>query len=427
MDNIKPTICRIEGHGAIEIDLEKNQAKLRVFEGERLFEGILIGRSAADAHWITPRICGVCPIVHNLTTIVAAENAFGITPNKQAQDLRRVMLAAQIIESHILHLFFLAMPDYLGINRGTDLAHKEPKLFAAVLELKQVSDEIAETIGGRPIHPVTTKIGGFHKYPKQVDLEQLIDKIRAAKKSAKICLDIVASQKYPKLDGTQHYLASSDSSRSYTPVNATEIIDETSLKFAVSKYRENIKEMIVEGSTAKWGKYKGHGLMVGALARLVINTDKNLEAIGEVHEAMQMIIKTAAAGKIITSKNSFHNNIAQAIEVVHFLNEADLVLTNLLKKYNPKQIDLDIPPRAGKGVGALEAPRGTLYYELHFNDRGLVEFCNIITPTVQNLTSIEENANLLLEANKSKSPKEKQHLLEMLIRAYDPCITCSVH
>ncbi|EKD22961.1 MAG: coenzyme F420-reducing hydrogenase, alpha subunit [uncultured bacterium] len=412
------TICRIEGHGAININAESNRVKLSVLEGERLFEGILLGRSASDAHWITPRICGVCPIVHNLTTIIAAENAFGIKPSQQAQYLRRVMMAAQIIESHILHLFFLAMPDYLGLNRGTDLAHKEPKLFAAVLELKQVSDQIAETIGGRPIHPVTTKIGGFHKYPKVSDLEQLIDKIRQAKKSAKICLETVASQKYPKLEGTQHYLVSSDSNKSYTPTNATEIIDESGAKFLTSKYRENIKEMIVEGSTAKWGKYKDSGLMVGALARLQIRKDRYLEAIGEVHAAYQ---------QIKNSQNPFHNNIAQAIEVVHFLHEADLVLSNLLKKYNPKQIDLDSNPRAGQGIGALEAPRGTLYYELHFDEKGLVEFCNIITPTVQNLTSIEENANLLLEANKSKSIKEKQHLLEMLIRAYDPCITCSVH
>lgn len=421
------TICRIEGHGAIEINARENRAKFRILEGERLFEGILLGRSAADAHWITPRICGVCPIVHNLTTIVAAENAFGIVPNQQVQNLRRVMMAAQIIESHILHLFFLAMPDYLGLNRGTDLAYKEPKLFSAVLELKKLADEIAEKIGGRPIHPVTTKIGGFNQYPKKIDLEQLIEKIRTAKKSAKICLEIVTLQKYPELEGRHHYLASLDSSQFYTPNNAIEIIDEKGEKFAVAKYRDNIKETIIEGSTAKWGEYQDHGLMVGALARLNIKKDKYLETIGEIHGAMQMIKKTAAAQKIIISKNPFHNNIAQAIEIIHFLHEADLILTNLLNKYNPKQIDLDINPRAGIGIGALEAPRGTLYYELHFNDRGLVEFCNIITPTVQNLTSIEENANLLLKANQSKSTKEKQHLLEMLIRAYDPCITCSVH
>ena len=131
--------------------------------------------------------------------------------------------------------------------------------------------------------------------------------------------------------------------------------------------------------------------------------------------------------EIIESKNPFFNNVAQAIEVVYFLKEAGEVLSNLLKNYNPGQVDLDTNPKAGKGVGALEAPRGTLYYELHFDEKGLVEFCNIITPTVQNLTSIEENANLLLATNRTKSVKDRQHLLEMLIRAYDPCITCSVH
>lgn len=415
-------ICRIEGHGSIKIDLLKNRAQLKVFEGERLFEGILVGRSAADAHWITPRICGVCPIVHNLTTIIAAENAYGIVPSPQARQLRRVMMAAQMIESHILHLFFLAMPDYLEINRGTDLAYKEPNLFAAVLELKKLSDEIVEVIGGRPIHPVTTKIGGFHRYPKKKELELLVEKIQKVSKSAEHCLEVVAAQRYPELEGNHYLLASSDQSSFYTPTNASEVKESQGSCFKVSEYREKISEEVVAGSTAKFGKFKGGGLMVGALARQEIVGGRTLRGLKKLKVEMD-------------SRNPFHNNIAQAVEVVHFLEEAKIILSELLKQYRPDQVDVDInlakarakDPDPVRGIGALEAPRGTLYYELHFDDRGLVEFCNIITPTVQNLTSIEENANLLLEANRSKSAEDKRHLLEMLIRAYDPCITCSVH
>jgi len=332
------------------------------------------------------------------------------------------MLAAQMIESHILHLFFLVLPDYLSINRGTDLAHSKPELFAAALEMKKISDEIAEKIGGRPIHPVTTKVGGFHKYPQKKELEDLLEKISQAKDSAQACLDIVAEQNYPELTGGHHYLASLDDNNSYTPINSTEIEDEDNRKFKIADYKDEIKETIVEGSTAKFGSYvgmNGHspGLMVGALARLSIKP----EYLGtDLFE--DKIVK-----KIIKSPNPFHNNIAQAVEVVFFLDEAELILKNLLPDYQEDLHDADPQVKEGRGIGALEAPRGTLYYELHFNDKGLVTFCNIITPTVQNLTSIEDNANLLLSQSSSESPEKKKHLLEMLIRSYDPCITCSVH
>lgn len=420
------TICRIEGHGAIELDLEKNTAKLRILEGERLFEGILFGRDAAQAHWITPRICGVCPIVHNLTTILAAEDVFGVEVSEQARLLRRVLMAAQIIESHILHLFFLSLPDYLGLNRGTDLAYKRPDLFAAALELKKVSDEIAEKIGGRPIHPVTTKVGGFHQYPKKEILEELIGQIEKAKKSAKLCLEICLNQKYPELEGSQHFLVSYDNNLDYTPSNGQKIEDEEGSSFLKSDYRKQIIEVVTKGSTAKFGQYRDKGLMVGALARINIQKEYLNPILNKIPYGKYLRTNPTLL-KLRRASNPFHNNIAQGVEVVHFLDEAGEVLGKLLNNYNPAQKDPDPVAKKGRGIGVLEAPRGTLYYELHFDAKGLVEFCNIVTPTVQNLTSIQDNANLILQQHKDQTPEKKKHLIEMLIRSYDPCITCSVH
>src|SRR3990172_9164841 len=154
-------ITKIEGHGSLHVDWEGRKAKLHVVEGERLFEGILVGRTAEEVHWITPRICGVCPIAHNLASVKAVEDALGIIPNPTTIVLRRLMMTGQMIQSHVLHLFFLALPDYIGLDRATELAEKDPKAFGRALRLKEVSDEIAFCVAGRNVHPTTTTIGGF--------------------------------------------------------------------------------------------------------------------------------------------------------------------------------------------------------------------------------------------------------------------------
>ncbi len=167
-------IAKIEGHGNLTIDWKKNQVKLNIHEGERLFEGLLVNRTAEEMHWITPRICGICPIAHNLASLTALESALGIEVNSTTILLRDLMQCGQMIQSHSLHLFFLSLPDYLGIDRGTELAKKNPKAFKSALALKGISDQIAEIAAGRSVHPTRTTIGGFHKIPTKSVLEKLL-------------------------------------------------------------------------------------------------------------------------------------------------------------------------------------------------------------------------------------------------------------
>jgi sulfhydrogenase subunit alpha len=398
-------IAKIEGHGAIHADWDKNEAKLKVFEGERLFEGMLEGRTAEESYWITPRICGVCPIAHNLASVMACENAFGIHPNQTTILLRKLMAAGQIIQSHVLHLFFLALPDYIGIDRGTELNKKDPKSFKNALALKEISDEIVHVVAGRNIHPTTTTIGGFHKIPSKKSLKDLLEALKKTKSATEKTVKLFSGLNYPKLKVDLEFVSQKDGKIvSNLPAQAGK-----NGESSIQDYKTDIEEEIKENSTAKFGKYKKREVMAGALARLAnLDSDKK-------------------SG--LDFQNPFHNNLAQAIEIFLYHEQTEELIRELLKSdmkntIAPKIIGLQ-PPLIG--IGAIEAPRGGLYHEFHFGEKGIITYANIITPTVQNLTSIEKSANALLEYYKNKTIPEKKHLLEMLIRAYDPCITCSVH
>jgi coenzyme F420-reducing hydrogenase alpha subunit len=392
-------IAKIEGHGAIHVDWEKNEAKLKILEGERLFEGMLEGRTAEETHWITPRICGVCPIAHNLASLSACENAFSILPNQTTILLRKIMQAGQIIQSHFLHLFFLALPDYIGIDRGTELNQKDPKAFKMALALKEFSDEIVHAVAGRSIHPTAPTIGGFHKIPAKKSLSSLLEKLKKTRKAAEYTVKLFEKLDYPELKVDLKLVAQKDG----------KIISNKNDISLIKDYKKDIEEEARDYSTAKFGRYKKREVMVGALARMA-----NLDT--EQKSGLDF-------------QNPFHNNLAQAVEILLYHKQTQALIEELLEM----KIDATIADKPVKnqppyiGIGAIEAPRGGLYHEFHFNENGIVTYANIITPTVQNLASIEKSANALLEQHKNKTNPEKKRLLEMLIRAYDPCITCSTH
>lgn len=389
-------IAKIEGHGSLKVDWDNNKVKLHVHEGERLFEGILIGRTAEESHWITPRICGVCPIAHNLASLAAVENALGIKINETSKLLRDLMKAGQMIQSHVLHLFFLALPDYIGLDRGTELVKKDKKSFAKTLALKEMADEIAYVSAGRNVHPTTTTIGGFHKIPAKKDLEKLLKKIKETGKDAEWCREFFSGLNYPELKVDLELLVQKDG----------KIVSNKGTSVAIEEYKQNLEEELRDYSTAKFGKFQGREIMVGALARLALKKNKNYK---------------------LNFSNPFHNNLAQAIEIFEFTKETEEIIEKLLKMEMDATIAKPSENATLKGIGAVEAPRGGLYHEIHLDQNNFITYANIITPTVQNLTSIEKSSQALLEQFKEKSIKEKEKLLNMLVRAYDPCITCSVH
>lgn len=394
-------MAKIEGHGSLTVDWDKETVKLNIHEGERLFEGILVGRTAEEAHWITPRICGVCPIAHNLASVRALEDAYGIKVSETTDLLRNLMKCGQMIQSHVLHLFFLVLPDYLGIDRGTELAQKEPKSFTKALSLKELGDEIAYVVAGRNVHPTTTTIGGFHKIPSKNDLEKLLKKLKATEKTAEWTAKFFSKLNYPKLSVDLELVVQKDN----------KIVSNKNIAgVSIKEYKQNIEEELRDYSTAKFGKFQGREIMVGALARLSVSGE------GRRYK--------------IDFNNPFHNNFAQAVEILQFHKEMREIIKKLLNMemdVSASKPGFDVTSKPGFGIGAVEAPRGGLYHEIHLDEKGIITYANIITPTVQNLTSLEKSSQALLEQTKDLEIKQRERLLNMLVRAYDPCITCAVH
>jgi len=396
-------IAKIEGHGSLKIDWDKELVKLHVHEGERLFEGILVGREAEEAHWITPRICGVCPIAHNLASLAALEDAYGIEINETSKLLRQLMNCGQMIQSHVLHLFFLVLPDYVGIDRGTELAQKDPDSFAKALSLKEIGDEIAYTVAGRNVHPIRTTVGGFHKIPEKKDLEKLKEELEKTQKAAEWTSEFFSKLEYPKLKVDLELVAQQEEN----------IVSNKIGKVLIKEYKDNIEEELRDYSTAKFGKFQNREMMVGSLARLAVNGKK------EKYD--------------LDFQNPFYNNLAQAIEIEKFHKQAIDLIDKLLKMNMDSEIVSKGDPWSFqgsplfRGIGAVEAPRGGLYHEIHLDEKGIITYANIITPTVQNLTSIEKSVQALIDQTKGMEKEKRERLLNMLVRAYDPCITCSVH
>ncbi len=424
-------IAKIEGHGIVKIDFKEHTAQLQVLEGERLFEGILIGRNYIDAPFVTSRICGVCPTAHNIASIKAIEDVFGVSPSEKTVNLRKLMLCGQMIQSHVLHLFFLALPDYVGLDSALFLTKKDPAKFRLALNLKNLGDEIISGIGGRAIHPLTTTVGGFSKLPSLSDIRKLRNNLESCVADAKETINLFGNFNYPELERKTEYM-SLHSDGEYPLYNGL-IGSDNGSKFNPKDYKKEITETVRNGSTAKYGERSNHGFMVGALSRVNMHRD-------ELNPLAKKALKDSEIK--FPSYNPFHNNFAQAIEILHFIEEGIKLIGAILDgEMEKEEIHYVAEPeglrhvseakplphkvREGRGIGVIEAPRGNLYHDYEIGKDGKIKDCNIITPTVQNLTNIEEDIRELMKITNDR--KEIRKLVEMLIRAYDPCITCSVH
>lgn len=404
-------ITKIEGHGALKVDFTREKVELHVKEGERLFEGLILGRNFEDGPIMTARICGVCPTAHTLASIAALEAALGVEVPDHIVKIRKILLSLQMFQSHVLHLFFLAIPDYLGLDSALELADKDPEVFKTVLDMKKLADDGIELIGGRPIHPVTPVVGGFTKiidynelvkYKKKIE-KNLIHAIEAAK--------LFQSFEYPEVENEKEYLAILDAGY---PLMGTEIVSSYGNGFIVSDYKKHINEVLKVYSSAKFAKKDGSGFIVGAIARA------NLK--------FPLLNKAAlkVAADYFPTNNPFKNNLAQAVEMVHYMEEI-IIFIDSLKGVDLSLARVEFALKAGAGAGVIEAPRGLLFHYYELNSKGIITNCDIITPTAQNLTSIEDDAEAVLKATGNLSKEKRQHQMEMLVRAYDPCITCSVH
>lgn len=411
-------ITKVEGHASLSIEIEKGKltkCELGVVEGARFFEGLVVDRKFDEIKEITSRICGICSVSHSMTSLKATEHAFGITVTQQTKMLRELMTIGERIRSHATHLYFLVLPDYLGYESAIEMAPKYKKEVERALHLMKVGNEIIRIIGGRQMHPVSSVVGGFTSIPSKQDVKELLSLLKESKPSALETLKLFCKLKYPDLEmRSEHIALKSDSD---LPLLDGPIISDQGFKTTEDKFTDFIDEYIVKHSTAKFAVRNGHAYITGAIARINLN-----------HHNIGYDIKRILSENhiLFPSKNVFHNNVAQAVEIVIWINNA---ITMLEENEMKEEKIVDFKPKAGIGRAATEAPRGILFHEYEYDDNGNVKSCNIMTPTVQNLRSMEEHITGYVE-NMLDENKDKDYVtleIEKLIRAYDPCFSCSAH
>jgi sulfhydrogenase subunit alpha len=419
-------VTRVEGHGNIVVDLKNSAIKeLRweIPEAPRFFEAMVRGRSYADAPHITSRICGICSIGHTIASLQGVEAALGVQPSEQTVLLRKLILHAETVQSHTLHVFYLAAPDFLGVNSVIPLAttHKEPLLQA--IRLHRLANEWSDLIGGRTTHPINLVVNGWTRLPTQDELRALRQRLTEAIPDLEAWVKIFKTLDIPDFERETEYLALQRDDE-YAFYNGS-IASTDGGTTPVPQYREKITEFVVPYSTAKHTKAARESFMVGALARFNNN-----------YEHLSPLARWAAEemGLRPVCYNPFMNNTAQLVEVAHCLEDGVRIINELLAM-GIKEEDRSVEIKGGTGpstalrtgVGATEVPRGLLIHEYTVDDNGIITGANFIIPTNMNHNNIERDLKALVPTIVDKSQEEITLNLEMLVRAYDPCISCSAH
>jgi len=411
-------LTKLEARAKLTVEFEGKEiddVNLEVQESSRYFEAFLTNRKYHEAASISQKICGICSVVHTIGSLKAVEDAFDIQPSEQTIDLRRLLLISGHLHSHVVHLYFMALPDYLGFESILQMSSKRHDDVHRALRLEKTSTDIIRLIGGRPVHPVSAVIGGFTEVPNKEKLETILKKFKEMKEDAKKTAEMFMKFKTPKFENNSIQCALVKD-KEY-PLYDGKIVTLDGLEFEAKDYLKYISEHVKYYSTAMHSRFRGKNMMVGALARLNINY-KYLS-----DDAKELLIKS---GIRLPSLSPFMNNLAQTIELVHFVDKG-IEITKKLLKSGLKKEKIKIKPKAGEGIMVAEAPRGPLYYHYRIDKKGLIKYTNIITPTSQNLESIENDIKQLLP-RVMHLPREKMVLeLEKLIRAYDPCISCPTH
>lgn len=415
-------IARVEGEAAVDIEITEGRLialKLNIWEPPRFFEGFMKGRSYAEAPDIVARICGICPVSHMTTAIAAIEQAMSVTPTEQVIRLRRIMTLSQIVASHLIHIYMLALPDYHRLDSIAQMLPDFKAEIARLLRMKEVINGITSLFGGgRALHPVAMVVGGFTDLPPKDSIGKLIKKLESIKGDAIETLKMASLLPYPEFTGGSEFVALADA-EDYA-INSGRIVSSKGINSPQDDYSILFEEVETAYSNAKRTTLKGRGaLMVGALARVNLKFDK-----------LHPDAKKAALdiGFVPPSLNPFNNILAQAIEIVHGIGELTELLDGLQAEGDePVAPSVEIKVREGAGSAITEAPRGLLFHHYEVNRRGIIERANIVTPTAHNFFSLEEDLRKLVTEHIDKPQDEISRLAEMLVRAYDPCFSCSVH
>ncbi len=411
-------ITRIEGHGNIVVnakDGKVEEIRWEIPESPRFFEAMLRGRYYQDVPHIASRICGICSIAHSTASIQATEAAFGIQPSKQTLLLRKLLYDAELLESHVLHVLFLAAPDFLGVDSVFPLIETHGDVVLMAMRLKKLAYNMAELLAGRKTHPLSCLVGGFAKLPDLNEMKQIRNRLEASFADLDIVVKLVKTFSVPDFTRETEYIALKDV-KEYAFISGDIASTDAGIT-PLSKYLEVTNEFCVPHSTAKFTRNKRDSYMVGALARFNINHDQLLPRAKRVAKEL---------GLSAPCHNPFMITVAQLIETVHVVEDSINIIDQILSMGLSEE-DNTVKVRAGRGVGAVEAPRGILFHDYTYDENGILTKANCIIPTNQNHNNIQKDMEALVPSRLSQPQDKIRQDLEMLVRAYDPCVSCSTH
>jgi coenzyme F420-reducing hydrogenase alpha subunit len=411
-------LTRVEGEGRLWLrvrDGEVVEARLRIFEAPRYFERLVVGRTPDEVLDIVARICGICPIAYQLTAVHAFESLFGVRVDPRVRALRRLLYCGEWIESHALHVYLLHAPDFLGLPSAIELARLDRGLVERGLRLKRIGNEILTIVGGRPIHPVSLRVGGLWRAPRREELAVLRAELDEAVEIAQATVRLVAAFETPRFEARRLLVALRHPDE--YPMNEGRIVSTDGQDLAPEDWPQAFREEQVEGTSALHARtHDGEAYLLGPSARIALAGDR-------LHPlAATALAETGLADELAT--NVFRSILARAVELVHATAEA----RDLLDAYD-RPVAPSVPwhPTAGVAAWATEAPRGLLFHRYEVDAAGIVRRAQIVPPTSQNQAAIEADLARFAPSVLDLPHEEATRRLEQLIRSYDPCISCAAH
>lgn len=411
-------MTRVEGEGGLYIKMRGNAVedlRLEIFEPPRLFEALLRGRALEDVPDITARICGICPVAYQMSSVHALEAALGITITPEIRRLRRLLYCGEWIESHALHIYLLNAPDFLGFESGLEMAGTFPEEVNRGLRMKKHGNELLEVLGGRAIHPINVAVGGFYRAPRHDALQRLIPDFEWCLQAAVETTRWVASFDFP--DFTCEYQLISLAHDDEYPMNEGRILTSDGESIEVANYENEFEEIHVEHSTALHSlrKKTGRPYLLGPLARVGLNLDRLSPTARKLADEI---------GIAWPCSNPFQSIVARGLELIHAYEEA----LDIIRNYRPARPPrVEYAPQMGEGCAATEAPRGLLYHRYAVDADGKIREAKIVPPTSQNQPQIEADLRAWVPRVLSDDEAATSRQCENLVRCYDPCISCSTH
>jgi sulfhydrogenase subunit alpha len=410
-------LARVEGEGALKVTVRDGKvraAELRIFEPPRFFEAFLRGRAHAEVPDITARICGICPVAYQMSSCRAIEDALGIAVEGQLRALRRMLYCGEWIESHTLHVYMLHAPDFLGCESAIELAREHPEIVQRGLQLKKAGNELMALIGGREVHPINVKVGGFYRAPRRREFAPHAERLKRAREAALETVRWVAGFDFPDCARDYEFVSLRDGAE--YPITHGRIVSNRGLDIEVREYGQHFEEEHVAHSNALHAHISGRGnYLVGPLARYNLNFERLSPLAREA-------AREAGLGPVCT--NPYQSIVVRSIEVLYACDEA----LRLIEAYEePDRPAVSLEPRAGTGHGCTEAPRGMIYHCYRLAEDGTIEHARIVPPTSQNQPSIEDDLKALIGGWLDLDDEALRWRCEQTVRNYDPCISCATH